>query len=324
MRKKRMFTTIMCILTVSIMLLTGCQKQEKTDETVIRVGALKGPTTLSLLPMIDQENAEPAIDFQMMTSADELLPLMIKGEMDIALLPGNVASVLYQKTQGEIQVIDINTLSVLYLVSSDSQITTPADLFGKTIYLTGKGTTPDYALRYVLSENGLSEGDYSLEYKSEATEVAAVLTETPDAIGLLPQPFVTVACAQNEKLSVIMDLGKEWEACDENSSIITGVTVVRKDFLEQHEDLVDRFVQEHKKSAEKMNEDPEKGASLAVEAGIIPKEAVAKKAIPACNIVCITGEDMKTRLSGYLQVLFEQNPASIGGKIPGDDFYRVK
>lgn len=334
MKKTGIMKIIAVTLATGMLMLTGCHKnesvqiqvqtEEATDDTTIRVGALKGPTTLGLLPMLKKEDAKVTVDFQMMTTADELLPLMIKGELDIALVPSNVASVLYHKTEGGIQVININTLSVLYLVSGNTEITTPSGLTGKTIYLTGKGTTPDYALHHVLAQNGLNEGDYTLEYKSEATEVAAVLTETPDAIGLLPQPFATVACAQNDQLAVIMDLGKEWEAIDKSSSIVTGVTVVRKAFMEEHKELVEQFIKEHIESAEKMNENMEEGAALAVEAGIIPKEPIARKAIPNCNIVCITGQEMKTRLSGYLQVLFEQNPASVGGEIPGDDFYLVK
>lgn len=323
MKKKRIILAVICML-VTGLILAGCKAEKGTDDTVVRIGALKGPTTLGLLPMLNEQTPPFAMEFSMMTSADELLPLMIKGELDIALLPANVASVLYQKSQGEIQVIDINTLSVLYLVSSDTGIATPADLAGKEIFLTGKGTTPDYALRYVLAQNGLGESDYQLTYKSEATEVAAALSQSTGAIGLLPQPFVTVACAQNEELSVVMDLGKEWEACQSQSSIVTGVTVVRKEFLQQHEALVDKFVEEHKKSAESMVNDSETGAKLAVDQGIIPKEPIARKAIPDCNIVCITGEEMKTGLSGYLQILYEQNPASVGGALPGDDFYRVK
>lgn len=299
------------------------QQESKTEEVVIRVGALKGPTTLGLLPMLHQQNDAFAVDFQMMTAADELLPLLVKGELDIAMIPSNVASVLYQKTQGGIEVIDINTLSVLYFVSGDQEVKTPADLKGKTIYLTGKGTTPDYALHYVLTQNGLTEDEYTLEYKSEATEVAAVLTENPDGIGLLPQPFVTAACIQNDALGVVMDLGKQWEEVSPESAVVTGVTVVRKAFLEENEELVKAFLDAHKKSALDAVEEVETTAAYAVEAGIVAKEPIAMKAIPQCNIVCITGKEMQTKLAGYLEVLFKQNPEAIGGAMPEEDFYYV-
>ena len=251
---------------------------------------------------------------------------MIKGELDIALLPSNVASVLYQKTNGGVTVIDINTLGVLYMVSGDSSIGSVADLAGKTIYLTGKGTTPDYVLHYILNGNGIdADQDCTLEYRSEATEVAALLAENSDAIGLLPQPFVTAACAQNDALSVIMDMNAEWEKLqgENGSRLVTGVTVVRNEFLQEHENAVAAFMEEHKASAESMNTDVENGAKLAVASEIIAKEPIALKAIPKCNITYIDGNEMKQALSGYLQVLYEQNPESVGGALPQDDFYYI-
>ena len=310
-------------------LLTGCGSGKAEEKVTVKVGALKGATTLGLLPLEDKAaNGEAGenYEFSMMTAADELLPMMIKGELDIALLPSNVASILYQKTNGGVTVIDINTLGVLYMVSGDSSVTGVEDLAGKTIYLTGKGTTPDYVLHYILSGNGMdADSDCTLEYKSEATEVAALLAENPDAIGLLPQPFVTAACAQNDALSVILDMNAEWEKLqgEDGSRLVTGVTVVRNEFLQEHENAVATFMEEHQASAQSMNSDVENGAKLAAASEIIAKEPIALKAIPKCNITYIDGADMKQALSGYLEVLYEQNPESIGGALPGDDFYYI-
>lgn len=310
-------------------LLTGCGSGKAEEKVTVKVGALKGATTLGLLPLEDKvANGEAGenYEFSMMTAADELLPMMIKGELDIALLPSNVASILYQKTNGGVTVIDINTLGVLYMVSGDSSITGVEDLAGRTIYLTGKGTTPDYVLHYILSGNGMdADSDCTLEYKSEATEVAALLAENPDAIGLLPQPFVTAACAQNDALSVILDMNAEWEKLqgEDGSRLVTGVTVVRNEFLQEHENAVAAFMEEHQASAQSMNSDVENGAKLAAASEIIAKEPIALKAIPKCNITYIDGADMKQALSGYLEVLYEQNPESIGGALPGDDFYYI-
>ena len=310
-------------------LLTGCGSGKAEEKVTVKVGALKGATTLGLLPLEDKAaNGEAGenYEFSMMTAADELLPMMIKGELDIALLPSNVASILYQKTNGGVTVIDIHTLGVLYMVSGDSSITGVEDLAGRTIYLTGKGTTPDYVLHYILSGNGMdADSDCTLEYKSEATEVAALLAENPDAIGLFPQPFVTAACAQNDALSVILDMNAEWEKLqgEDGSRLVTGVTVVRNEFLQEHENAVATFMEEHQASAQSMNSDVENGAKLAAASEIIAKEPIALKAIPKCNITYIDGADMKQALSGYLEVLYEQNPESIGGALPGDDFYYV-
>lgn len=324
---------VLFILTMLLVMgcLSGCGNDATDAEkipagTQIRVGSMKGPTSMGLLFLMEEAKQGTCIndyEFQMATAADELLPLMVKGELDIALVPANVASVLYNKTQGQVTVVDINTLGVLYMVSGDNTIESISDLKGKTIYLTGKGTTPDYVLHYLLSQNGMGEGDYTLEYKSEATEVAALLAETPEAVGLLPQPFVTAACAQNEALSVVLNMNEEWVKIqgENGSRMVTGVTVVRNEFLKENTEAVELFLTEHAESAHAINEDVETGAAYAVEQGIIAKEPIAKKAIPQCNIVCIAGEEMKQALSGYLEVLYEQSAESVGGSLPGEEFY---
>lgn len=296
------------------------------DFASINIGALKGPTSMGLVYLMDlSEKGEAANNyaFTMAVSADELLPKLISGDLDIALLPANVASVLYNKTGGGISVIDINTLGVLYIVSGDASVQSMEDLRGKTLYLTGKGTTPDYVLQYLLAENGLAPDDLVLEYKSEATEVAAVLAEKPEAFGLLPQPFVTAACMKNENLSIVMDMTEEWTAVqgEDGSSLVTGVTVVRNDFLQQNAEAVASFMEEHKKSAAYAVENVEAAAELVAAQGIVEKAQVAAKAMPQCNITYIDAEDMKQALSGYLEVLYDKDASFVGGSLPGDDFY---
>lgn len=328
-QKKRKISGIMIgVLLLCLVFGGGCGGKEVQDSTTVRIGSLKGPTSLGLLYLMkdaENGNSENNYAFQMATAADELLPLMIKGELDVALVPANVAAVLFAKTDGGVSVIDINTLGVLYMVSGDEAIKTVADLEGKTIYLTGKGTTPDYCLQYILAGNGMDSSNVTLEYRSEATEVAALLAEDADAVGLLPQPFVTAACAQNENLKVVLDMNEEWNGLqgENGSSMVTGVTVVRNDFLKEHEELVKVFLEEHQKSVEAINGDTATGATYAVEAGIIAKEPIAQKAIPKCNITCITGEAMKQALEGYLQVLYDQTPESVGGAMPADTFYYI-
>lgn len=300
--------------------------EPETDVT-IRIGGLKGPTTMGLVKLIDEDangTSKNDYEFTMVTAADELTALVATGKVDIALLPANVASVLYNKTEGNVAVIDINTLGVLYLVSGDTSITSIEQLKGKTVYLPGKGTTPDYSLRYVLSAAGLSEEDVTLEFKSEAAEVASVLAEDPNAIGLLPQPFVTAAMAQNENLAMIMDLAEVWDSFqpeEGGSRLVTGATIVNKAFLEENGDLVDIFLDEHKASIEFTETDLDAAAELIAAQGIVAKAPIAKKALPFCNVEYIDGAEMKEALSGYLNVLFEQNPASVGGALPEDAFY---
>ncbi len=298
------------------------------SDILVRVGSLKGPTSMGLVHLMDldeQGMSEGNYEFTMVTAADELLAKVAAKELDIALVPANVASVLYNKTKGGISVIDINTLGVLDIVASDDSIQSVADLKGKTIYLTGKGTSPDYVINYLLSANGLTADDVKLEFKSEATEVAAVLKEQPDAIGLLPQPFVTAACAQNENLKIVLDLTKEWQAVqgESGSQLVTGVTIVRNEFLAEYQPAVAEFLTEHEASAAFANENPDEASELIAALGIIEKAPIAKKALPYCNITCLTGEEMQTALSGYLQVLFDQNPQSVGGALPEEGFYYI-
>ena len=301
---------------------------EASEDTAVRIGALKGPTSMGLVSLMDQSEkgeTENSYEFTMVTAADELLPQVISGQLDIALIPANVASILYQRTQGEVRVIDINTLGVLYAVSGDDSIESAADLRGKTIYLTGKGTTPDYVLQYLLEENGIALEEVTLEYKSEAAEVAAILAQTPDAVGILPQPFATVALSKNEALKTVLDLTEEWDLLNEDgkSRLVTGVTVARSEFLEENPQAAAEFLENHKASTQFINGNVEEGAALVEWAGIVENAAIAKKAIPYCNITCITGEEMKEALSGYLEVLYGLNPESVGGALPEEDFYQI-
>ncbi len=325
-QKHKINFTIVCATIALLMcslFVAGCGKKESAQ---VRIGAMKGPTTIGLLQLMDEaENgaADNEYTFTMAVGADELTPLLVKGELDMALVPANVAAVLYNKTEGGISVIDINTLGVLYMISGNQEIDEFADLKGQTIYLTGKGTTPDYVLQYLLKENGISLEEVSLEYRSEATEVAALLAENPQGIGLLPQPFVTVACSQNEQLSIRLSMTDEWAKVqgESGSRLLTGVTVVRNEFLQENPEAVELFLKEHAESAAYTGTNTAETAAMCVEAGIIAKEPIAQKAIPFCNVTCIRGEEMKQALSGYFSVLYEFDPQTVGGALPGDDFY---
>lgn len=295
----------------------------------LRVGSLKGPTSMGLMELTDKTakgNAKGSYDFTMVTAADELLGKIVSGDLDVALVPANMASIIYSKTNHGIRVLDINTLGVLYAVSSDDSIKSTADLKGKTVYLTGKGTTPDYVLKHLLKVNGLTTDDVTLEYKSEATEVAAILKEKPEAVGILPQPFVTAALAQNDALKMVLDLTKEWDLAggENGGSLVTGVTVCRNDVIKDQPAAVETFLAEHKESAEYANTHVAETAALVAAAGIIEKAPVAEKAIPFCSITYVDGDKMKSMLSGYLQVLFDMDPAAVGGALPGDDFYFMR
>ncbi len=299
------------------------------DPVDVRAIALKGPTAMGMVKFMDDVENGVITDnnytFQMAASPDEIAPLIAKGEIDIAAVPANLAAVLYNNTEGGVQVMGINTLGVLYIVENGETITSIEDLKGKTIYASGKGATPEYALRYILTQNGIDpDADVTIEWKTEQAEVVAAIAAEPNAIAMLPQPFVATAQASNESLKVVLDLTEEWNKTQESaempSELITGVVIVRKEFAEQNPEAVAAFMANYKQSVDFVNSDVEAGAALVGAYEIVP-EAVALVAIPECNIVCIEGEEMKNSLSGYLNVLFEQNPASVGGTLPDDAFY---
>ena len=290
----------------------------------VRIAGLKGPTTMglvNLLPMEEDGSASLDYDLQLYGTADEIVPLLTKGELDMAAIPANLAATLYQKTQGGIQVMAVNTLGVLYVVEKGDTIHSVADLKGRTILSTGKGTTPEYVLRYILQQNGIDpDKDVTIEFYSEATEVTAQMAVAEDAIAVLPQPYVTSASMQDDTLRVALDLTEEWDKiCD--TQLITGVTVVRTEYAQEHPDVVAAFLKDYTASVDAANNDLDGTAALCEEQGVVAKAAIAKVALPNCNIVCVTGDEMQADVAGYLQVLYDADPASVGGAMPDDGFY---
>ena len=340
-----------CLTLVMCLSLAACGGTDTTedaaDETVdetpaeesvtVRVAALKGPTAMGMVKLMSDSDAAAesgeettgnTYEFTLAASADEVTPKLMQGELDIACVPANLASVLYNRTGGGIVTLAVNTLGVLYIVENGNAIQSMADLAGKTIVASGKGSTPEYALRYLLSENGIDpDTGVTIDWKSEHSECVAALASGAATIAMLPQPFVTVAQTQLPDLRVALDLTEEWDALDNGSALLTGVVVARADFVEEHPAAVEEFLTSYAESVEWVNANTAEAAELIGGYDIVDA-AVAEKALPYCNIVCITGSEMKDMLSGYLQVLFDAAPASVGqdaetgeGGLPGDDFY---
>ena len=305
------------------------EEAQSSEPVDVNVTALKGPTAMGMVRMmddadngkIDNENYQ----FTIAASIDEVTPAISQGETDIAAVPANVSSVLYNKLDGGVQVLAVNTLGVLYIVENGDTVQSAADLKGKTIYASGKGATPEYALNYILEENSIDPAaDVTIEWKSEHSECVAALAQDPSGIAMLPQPFVTTAQTKDPDLRVALDLTEEWDKVQEDaenpSALLTGVVIARTEFVQEHPEAVSDFMERYKSSVEFVNENVEEAAQLVGSYDIVTAE-VAQKAIPACNIVCITGDEMQEKLSGYLAVLNEQNPEAVGGQLPDEDFY---
>lgn len=361
---KKLISMIM-IAAMSVMLAVGCGAKEQTEEPAaeapaqeeaapaeeeapadeetaaeepaaeaagpvdINVMALKGPTAMGMVKFMDDVEAGSLTDnnynFTIAAAVDEVTPSLVTGTADIAAVPANLASVLYNNTDDGIRVLAINTLGVLYMVENGDTVKSVEDLKGKTIYASGKGATPEYALNYVLEQNGIDPAkDVTIEWKSEHTECLTALISEENAIAMLPQPFVTTAQMKNESIKVVLDLTEEWDKtqseAESPSAMITGVLVARTDFVAENPQAVNAFLDNYKASIEYVNGNAADAAALIEKFDIVPAQ-VAEKALPACNITFIEGSEMKDKLAGYLSVLLEQNPEAIGGALPEDDFY---
>ena len=296
------------------------------ESTPVRVGALKGPTAMGMVQMM--ENKADAYDFTLAAAPDEIVPLLVKGELDIAAVPANLGSVLYNNTQGAVKALAINTLGVLYIVERGDTVHSVADLKGRTLVTAGKGSTPEYALNYILRGNGLDpEADLTVEFKSEHAECLAAMLQDEGMVAMLPQPFATVAQAKAQDMRIALDLTKEWDALQANaeapSAMVTGIAVARAAFIEENPEAVAQFMADYAESVKFAQDDVEGAAKLIGQFDIF-EAGPAQKALPFCNIVFIDGEAMKAKLGGYLAALMEQDPAAVGGALPGDDFYYVK
>lgn len=339
MKHLRKFLTL-CLTLALVLSLAACTQKPADDpapdeapeppaqETEVpvttRIAALKGPTAMGLVKLMSDVPSSvngPLYDFTLAGSADEVTPALIKGELDMACVPANLAAVLYNKTEGAVQVLAVNTLGVLYIVENGESVQSLADLKGKTVVAAGKGSTPEYALRYLLSENGIDpDADVTLDWKSEHSECVAALASGQASIALLPQPFVTVAQSKLEGLRMALDLTAEWDKLDNGSTLITGVIVARRDFVEAHPAAVSSFLTAYAASVDWVNANVSDAAALIGEYGIVDA-AVAEKALPYCNIVCITGAELLEKLPGYLYVLCNADPAAVGGAMPDNSFY---
>lgn len=319
--KKNLMKRIVAMITAAVMLFSlaafaACSK--KQDDTEIRIAALKGPTGMGMVKLADKQNY-PNYTVSIEASPDALNPRIISGEVDVAAVPVNLASVLYNKLDGDISVLAVSTLGVLYVLEAGSEVNSVADLAGKTVYATGQGATPEYILNYLLDKNGVA-GSVEVNYVGEHAALASMLADGSAEIGMLPEPNVTSTLAGNDNLRIALNLTEEWNrVC--STELVQGVVIARKSFVNEHPEAIEQFLREYEKSSAFVNENIDEAAKLIVDVGILGNVEIAKKAIPNCNISFSKGEAMQKAVEGMLTVLFEANPKSIGGKLPDKDFY---
>lgn len=336
MKKVRAIVSLLLALTLALSL-TACggqansepeqpETQEELTAAEINLYVLSGPTgigAMNLWAASDAGETKNTYHITMPGANDEVVAALSKGDADIAAVATNLAATLYNKTSGGVTVLAVNTLGVLSMLSNGQEAAAVSDLKGKTIYAPGQGANPEYILRYVLRGNGLDpDKDVTLRFVGEGSELLTVWQSDPEAVILAPQPVATSILMQNENAKTLFDMTEEWDKiAGGDSTLMMGCVIVRNEFLQANPGAVELFLQEYAASIEKARSDVEGTAVLCEQYGLIPKAALAQKTIPSCGLTFVTGAEMKTGLSGYLQVMFDANPKSVGGALPGDDFY---
>ena len=314
---------MLCVLTL-VLALSLCAMGAADEKA--NVFALKGPTGIGLVGVM--ENHPDDYSFTLAGAADEIVAAIASGSADIAACPTNLASTLYKKTNGNVQLMALNTLGVLHVVSNDPSIDSFDDLAGHKLYATGQATVPEYALRYILEQTGLTD-KVEVEFVAEHSELATLMAAGKVDVGMLPEPHVTSVLMQNPEMKTVIDVTEAFEdaaakAGAQDMVLSMGCVIVRREFAEKNPEKVSAFLDAYSASVAMVNSDPAAAGELVQKHGVMPKAAVAARAIPNCHIVFIEGESVRTQVEPLYQVLLSANPASIGGALPGDDFYYVR
>lgn len=332
---KKTLTIFLAILMLTS-LLTACgQEPTQSDvsdtplpKTDVNVVAIAGPTGVGLVSLMDKQangTATNNYDFTVVSDPQQAVAAISNGSANIAAVPTNLASTLYQRTSGNVQVLAVNTLGVLYMLENGNSIQSVADLRGKTIYTSGQGANPEYILRYVLEKNGLNpDQDVKIEFVADNDTLSTLVVNGTAKVAMVPEPKVTACLKQNTSVKNALNMTEEWsKVSGDTSTLMMGCVVARKDFIQNNAAAVAAFLAEYETSVNAVKADVAAAAQLCVTHGIIPKAPIAQAAIPNCNLTFVAGAEMKTQLSGYLKVLHDYNPAAIGGALPTDDFYYV-
>lgn len=321
---KKLISILMCI--VLMLSFAACGTPKKLD-TKCTVYGISGPTGIGLAGLMKKAkdgNGNLDYSIQLAASNDEIVAKISNKEADIAAVATNLASTLYNKTSGGVTVLAVNTLGVLNVVAKGIEVKSITDLKGKTVYSTGQGANPEYILNNILKNNGLTAGtDVTVEFVSQPAELVSKVVTNDEAIVIAPQPVATNITVKDTNAKIVIDLNDEWNKYN-NTELVMGCIIARTEYVKENPDAIEIFLKEYEESIKAVSEDIDTTAANCEEFGIVAPAAIAKKAIPYCNIVFEDGEKLKTNLSAYLEFLYNANPKSIGGKLPSDDFYYAK
>lgn len=318
---------LILVLTLMVGAFAGCgnDADKELQGAEVRVTAIAGPTGVGLVDLMQKSADKETVNtysFNVVSDPTQAVAAITNGTADIAAVPTNLASTLYKKTGGKVQVLAVNTLGVLHILEQGDSIKNVQQLKGKTIYTDAKnkGANPEYILRYLLEKNNIDpDKDVRIEF---AADLDAAIASGEAKVALVPEPKASTYLMQNKSLRRALNVTEEWnKVSDEDCALMMGCVIARTDFIRQNPDAIALFLTDYMNSIQVAKTDVETAATLCETYQIIPKAAVARQAIPNCGLVYVTGNLMKTRLSAYLQVLCDYNPAAIGGELPKDDFY---
>ncbi len=298
-----------------VLLLAGCASEKKEKE-VLNIGVFKGPTGIGAVELISHEYEDYSIE--MYAESNDMVSRVVNGDLDIAALPTNLASNLYNKLNGDLEVIALNCLGVLYILENGESIKSVNDLKGKTILCNGQGANPEFVLRYILEKNDV---EANLEFK-DASEIVTLMASGQAEICMLPVPACTTVMMKNSDVKAVLDLSKEYEKVTDDGSLLTmGCLVSRKGFIENHKEEIELFLDRYEESVDYVRNNPPEAGEMIFEAGITPNAKIGELCIPYAGLTFIRNKEIKDVLEGYLEVLYTADEKSVGGKMPDDDFY---
>ena len=321
--KKLLSLSMAVLLVVALVLTAGCTKKEEYKAADISVACMTGPTGVGMAKLMADSDAKLTANNYTFTVAGDATGInekFVKGEINIASVPTNVAATLYNKTNGKVRILAVNTYGVLSILAKDSGIDSIDDLKGKTVYSTGKDQNPEFIFKYILEKNGINpETDLTINYVS-GTDLVAKLVSGEADIALAPEPAATTVLVKNKELNRVLSINDEWSKVSD-TTLMMGCVIALDSYIAENEAAVEKFLEEYKASIEFAKTDVDNAAKHCATYKITASEAIAKKAIPTCNLCYVTGKEMKTNVNGYLNVLFTADKKAVGGAMPADDFY---
>ncbi|WBW98302.1 ABC transporter substrate-binding protein [Oceanirhabdus sp. W0125-5] len=314
---------------ISLNLIACGTKNNPKEPVSVSIASLKGPTSIGMIKLIDDDTSitsdNVSVSIEVIPSPDLLVPRLLNEELDIAAVPVNVASKVYNATKGKYEVAVINTLGVLYIVSNDESLDSIEDLKGQTIYCGTPGATPDFILQNLMNKNGLiPDENIIIDYSLKNSELAQAVISGDVQYAILPEPFATMVSLKNKNIKRSINIQDEWNKVEKSAEIIMGALVIKKEFREKNSEFINKFLDEYENSVSWVNDNPVDGGKLLEKHEILPNSKIAELSIPNCNVVYIDAQSKQDEIINFLKILYDFDKKSVGGNLPDEKFFMEK